>query len=218
MHTVLCFKWGTKYSSQYVNNLYRAVERNTTVPVRFVCVTDDPSGFDPNIQSFPLLDPSLEGWWQKITAFACPLYDIVGTVLLIDLDMVIVDNIDCFFTHPGSFIMEQDYLPQNGLSTCVMRFTANNHSDIYNNITPLDTKTCWGDQVWVTNNHPVGWNWKHLGQRWPLEWVKSYKWECITDNDFAIPEGCKIIKFHGIPTIVDTLPLNHINKYWDSDE
>lgn len=210
MNTILCFKWGTKYSSQYVNNLYRAVVRNCTITFQFVCVTDDNTGFDPAIQSLPLLDSELSGWWQKISAFKNPLYDITGTLLVIDLDMVIVDNIDCFFEHPGEFVMEQDFLPQNGLSTCIMRFESNKHSDIYDQLTQQEITRCWGDQIWVTKKRPNA-------TIWPLEWVKSYKWECIKGGVFAIPPGCKIIKFHGVPTIVDTLPLNHINKYWNEN-
>ena len=41
---VICMKWGTKYSSEYVNKLYSMVARNLSVPFRFVCFTDDADG------------------------------------------------------------------------------------------------------------------------------------------------------------------------------
>lgn len=220
-NTVICFKWGTKFPPHYVNNLYNSIKRNTTIPFRFVCVTDDSEGFIPEIDSRPLIDTTLNGWWQKVTAFTNPLHDITGNVLLIDLDMIILDNIDCFFEREGSFIMEQDYLPRNGFSTCVMRFEANQHEDIYTDVPRQGVRETsigythgkyWGDQVWVTEKRPDA-------TVWPLEWVKSYKWECFeTKNDFkstfTIPEGCKIIKFHGSPSIEESLIYNHINEFW----
>jgi len=212
MNTVLCFKWGTKYSSQYVNNLFRAFTRKVTMPFQFVCITDDAKGLDSGIRAMPLLDSNCHGWWQKVTAFKNPLHDITGTVLLIDLDMVIIDNIDCFFELPGDFIMEKDYIPRNGLSTCVIRFEANKHCDIYDQFSPNMMKQFWGDQVWVTQKRPNA-------QTWPDSWVKSYKWECLKVKDqpqsgFNPPKECKIIKFHGLPTIVDVQQYDHINKYW----
>ena len=46
---VLCFSWGTKYGAPYVNKLYRGVKRNMTIPFRFICMTDDPTGYDEGV-------------------------------------------------------------------------------------------------------------------------------------------------------------------------
>ena len=51
---IICMKWGTKFGASYVNRLYDMVERNTTVPHRFVCFTDDANGLNPNIETRPL--------------------------------------------------------------------------------------------------------------------------------------------------------------------
>lgn len=51
---VVCMKWGTKYPALYVNNLASMVKRNLTLPYRFVCFTDDPTGLDNDIETFPL--------------------------------------------------------------------------------------------------------------------------------------------------------------------
>ena len=44
MDNILCLKWGTLYSAEYVNRLHRGVKAHLHRPFRFVCVTDDPSG------------------------------------------------------------------------------------------------------------------------------------------------------------------------------
>ena len=42
---VICIKWGTKFGADYVNRLYRMVEKNLSIPHRFVCFTDNSEGF-----------------------------------------------------------------------------------------------------------------------------------------------------------------------------
>jgi hypothetical protein len=56
---IMCMKWGTLYSAQYVNVLYNACQANLTDPCRFVCLTDDPSGLLSGIEAFPIPDIGL---------------------------------------------------------------------------------------------------------------------------------------------------------------
>jgi hypothetical protein len=37
-------KWGDKFPSEYVNRLYAMVNRNLSIPFRFVCFTENDSG------------------------------------------------------------------------------------------------------------------------------------------------------------------------------
>jgi len=53
---VLCLKWSSLLSSEYVNVLYNAGRSNMTSDFRFVCLTDDDSGFVGGIESFPIPD------------------------------------------------------------------------------------------------------------------------------------------------------------------
>ena len=41
MKNVVCIKWGEKYSAEYVNRLYGMVQRQLSLPHRFVCLTED---------------------------------------------------------------------------------------------------------------------------------------------------------------------------------
>ena len=47
---ILCMKWGTKYSADYVNTLYSMVARNMSKEFRFVCLTEDGLGLHDNIE------------------------------------------------------------------------------------------------------------------------------------------------------------------------
>ena len=49
---ILCVKWGTKYSSEYVNKLYNMVLKNCNgQPFDFYCYTDNPSDLKSNIKT-----------------------------------------------------------------------------------------------------------------------------------------------------------------------
>ena len=111
---ILCMKWGTKYGAEYVNRLYNMVQRHLTLPFKMVCLTDRTEGIDPNVQCFPIppLDlpaGSPERGWNKLSTFEPDLYGLKGNALFLDLDVVIVDNIDCFFQEPGEFLIIHDW-------------------------------------------------------------------------------------------------------------
>ena len=80
---VLCMKWGTKYSAEYVNILYSMVARNLTREFRFVCLTEDATGLHDQVEVFPLPELSVdlagpERGWNKLAVFAETLYDLKG--------------------------------------------------------------------------------------------------------------------------------------------
>ena len=98
MNYVVCLKYGNKYSAEYVNKLYNSVKRNLTVPFEFVCITEDSKGINPNIviKDLPITS-GITGWWYKPFIFD-PNINLEGTILFLDLDMIIFRNIDCLFT------------------------------------------------------------------------------------------------------------------------
>lgn len=242
----MCVKWGSLYGPEYVNNLYAMVKRNITPPFRFVCLTDDDSGIHPNIETKMLEDESLIGWWTKIEYFKNPLFDINGPILAIDLDVVIVDNIDCFFEyHFGEFCMKQD-IPGHGYSSCVMRFNAGEYEHVYdrldlstidyaksNEIPGFKKHKFWGDQIWITEQ--MAQDPKNRGViTWPEEWIPLFSIHCHyapgtkktyaelsssqwRNGDFFVPPNAKILAFAGI-TGNNKNYLNDIKKWWHSED
>lgn len=49
--TILCMKWGTLYSADYVNVLFNACRQSLSGDFRFLCLTDDATGFLPEIEA-----------------------------------------------------------------------------------------------------------------------------------------------------------------------
>ena len=63
---ILCVKWGTKYSSEYVNKLYNMVLKNCNgQPFDFYCYTDNPSDLKSNIKTVNI-NSDLKDWWPKL--------------------------------------------------------------------------------------------------------------------------------------------------------
>ncbi|NCV49381.1 MAG: hypothetical protein EBW46_06690 [Rhodobacterales bacterium] len=97
---VICMKWGTLYSADYVNVLFNACKANISGDFRFVCLTDHAEDLANGIEAFPIPDIGLEephwkhGAWPKISVFKQQLYGLQGRGLFIDLDTVIWGSLD----------------------------------------------------------------------------------------------------------------------------
>lgn len=87
---IIFVKWGTKYSSEQVNNLYESIRTYTDTDC--YCYTDDDSGLNPNIKIIPIpTKPALKVWWNKLAMFSKD-FPLSGKTLYLDIDTVIKDN------------------------------------------------------------------------------------------------------------------------------
>jgi len=236
MKYVACVKWGKKYGPEYVNKLFRMVRRNASSDITFVCFTDNGDGVDERVQIWELPYPELTGWWNKVALFSSNL-PISGTVLFLDLDVVIIGSIDDLFEFlPNNFVILQGFaerINKNSFSSygrklinrvkgtsifnsSVFRFDTRNDYMIWEQF--LDNrgeieKTLAGDQDWISQCV------RHNAKTWPYTWCMSYKWEIAGyfDKDRPphfynprkkrIPSDCKIIVFHGTPNPEDVMDI-----------
>lgn len=103
---MVCVKWGTKYSAEYVNKLYlsvmRNIEQSDCLCVELVCLTDDTSGIlsAPNLRCVDLgAEPEWTGWWHKARLFAPDIAPhLRGKCVFMDLDTVIVGPLDAILS------------------------------------------------------------------------------------------------------------------------
>ena len=214
---VCCLKYGDKYSAEYVNKLYRMVKKNLTIEHEFVCFTENSEGIDEDINVMPLPNLPIDGWWYK-PLFFNPKLGLNGTLLFLDLDLIIFRNIDYLFTFkPGRFVILQDfnrYIIKNyqKFNSSVFRLDTGQHHYVYADFIK-DCKTISkrypGDQDWI--RHCI----KKDFEYWPTEWIQSYKWEMRGKprfdhkprghRDFITPGSPKILEetsiavFHGDP-------------------
>lgn len=211
MYTVVCMKWGDKYGPEYVNRLFNMVARNTTLPFKFVCFTDDSKGLLPEIDARPLpqmdLPPDKERGWRKLSLFRKDV-GLEGRVLFLDLDTVIVGNIDGYFTMDGKFIFIKHWKPseKHGIGeTGVYRFEAGELQFLY------DEFMANMEKIKASYRHEQAYVGDVLSKRglaafWPQEWMPSFKYTCMRPfplNFFlepVLPKGAKMVIFHGNPT------------------
>ena len=219
---VLCIKWGKKYGPEYVNKLHSMVSRHLHRPFRFVCLTDDGAGIDPAIEVKPIPMVGFDEFdqrkpwtfghgWLKLTSFASPLYDLQGRTLFLDLDIVILDSLDPFFEREGEFIVikEWDKSDGTGNTSCYV-YTIGAHADALEHLKndyPASISTVRNEQEFIT---------LYLARQgklsyWPDTWCRSFKRHCLRGGIMGwflpptIPEGARIIAFHGKPNPPDAI-------------
>jgi len=227
MKTVVCVWWGDKFSVDYVYNLKSMVERNTTVPFRFVCYSDKDI---PGIETMKL-KPGFDGWWNKLQMFD-PTMKVGDNVLYFDLDTIITSNIDWLINYNPWFMGIEDvggvnsWQPhlKNVLQTGVMAWDhdANSHLyiDFIMNYSNIKNQFRGDGEYLNTKINP--WARKLLQHEFPGK-LKSYKYDIYPGP----PEkDVSIVCFHGRPSIVQAIeqtvttpvktyePQKWIKDYW----
>lgn len=92
---------GMALGVDYVNRLYRGVQRNIDTPHRFVLMCDDRlRGLEGGVVQVPLKPLSMEGCLPKLAVHR-PDNGLTGRVLVFDLDTVIVGSLDGFCDYRG---------------------------------------------------------------------------------------------------------------------
>ena len=136
---IACLKHGSKYNADYVNTLYAMCKRNMTLPFEFVCFTENQTDLNKEIRIEPLPQHrGLQGWWYK-PMFFNPDLILQGTVLFIDLDVIIFRNIDKLFTYQtGKFCVIRDFNRKNNPSwnkfnSSCFRLEIGQHAHVYRN-------------------------------------------------------------------------------------
>ena len=216
-NNVITIKWGDLYGPHYVNRLYSAARRNLTGDFRFVCFTDDSENLQPEIATYPIpdvIDPKALSSFangRKQQLFQSGIGELEGPCLFFDLDVIIVDSIDCFFDYkPGEFCICKEWLPphqvlqykfknrQFGGNSSVFRFEANSMQFV---IDMMNEDVSYPQQFrleqrWLSHvlrDHMV---W------WPDEWVKSFKHRRpVYPFSFlfppVLPQGARVMVFNG---------------------
>lgn len=123
MISIVTFKWKNskqgyklknpvEYSAEHVNILYASIKRNTTIPFKFFCVTDDTIGIAPEINTINLWDKckNLGGCYNRLFIFSEEVKDLFGPRFIsIDLDCAIVSNIDDILRNDNDFVINTFY-------------------------------------------------------------------------------------------------------------
>lgn len=210
--TVLCLKWGTRYGSEYVNRLYSMVSRNTQRPLRVVCFTDDPTGIRPEVDVKPMPPFDLPERmrfhpFRRMFIFQETLADLTGSVLHLDLDLLVTGSIDGFFDHRPEldFIVAENWTqPGKRIGNMsVFRFRVGALTKVWQRFRPdpmammdmyRNSQTFVCRTLGDVQFYPEEWclSFKHsLVPAWPINFIKAP----------ALPPTARIVAFTGKPDI-----------------
>jgi hypothetical protein len=219
MINIVCLKWGSKYGPEYVNRLYAGVKRNTTVPFRFWCFTDDASDIVPEVTTVPLpYADRLDSWWNKLNLFSRDLPIIPGNwIFYIDLDTLIVDNIDEMLTmRPPKMVVLRDFYQgivksANLVGSGLMLWRHGRHNHVWDKFITNPEKHVaragtYGDQWWIEQQVTDIVFWQDL---FPDQ-VVSFKVHCRK----GLPEQARIVCYHGRPSIPESITETTVEKKW----
>jgi len=114
------------YNPEWVYKLKRAIERNLSIPHKFVCLTDVPLDCD-----YVMLTSGAVGWWSKLQLFKNREFN--EETLYFDLDVIISKPLDEFVSKlrsmPYNFLMTKEQ-PIDLPNSSVMYWTGS-HSYLY---------------------------------------------------------------------------------------
>jgi len=212
---VVCLKWGSKYSADYVNRLYRMVKRNLSHPFRFHCLTEDAVGLASGIEHLPLQSGALTGWWYKLSLFQRDFFALEGEMIYLDLDLVITGNIDFLVEQPGAFVIIRNWSRKPMWNSSVMRFPIGRYAQIWERFQARQEaimRELEGDQEWIFACVPEA-------TTWPADKIVSYKKSLPSKAfrplekmglgrlglkapdwmDTPLPKEAAIVVFHGKP-------------------
>jgi hypothetical protein len=202
---ILCLKHGTKYSSEYVNRLYNMCKRWCSLDFKFVCLTDNADQLNSDIMVLPI--PSgLSGWWCKPYMYSKDL-PIQGTILYMDLDVVLSANIDKLITYqPNHWCTIRDFTramrpkwPRYNSS--IVRFKTGELDFVWDNYikNPVAIqRQFFGDQDYLYDA-----TYKKKGAMlYPDSWVQSWKWEVRKSRLLELNKAKGTRKFQLVEDVV----------------
>jgi len=230
MIDIVCFKWGDKYSSEYVNKLYNAVKRNVTVPHNFICYTEDPTGVECETREF-LVD--LPYWWY-IIGLTNPQHNHSEKTIYMDLDTIITGNIDHIVSLDVPFATISDFFSPKGLQTAYIMWNKEVGSKIWDffnskySSNEYDTLGCWGTGgtnqfleecfgiVRLNKNKKAGISEvevNRLQNHFPSQCV-SYKAQIVKNRWQVLPDDVRMVFFHGNPPPHEVRDLIWMKDNW----
>lgn len=219
---VLSMKWGTTFSAEYVNILFRSVVANMNTNFRFICLTDNDEGLDAEIEVVPIPKIGLSagqiaapGVWLKLALFHADVAALApdARALFIDLDMMILGPLASFFKASEGITMldtGQDWRKSKPVqpSTGIFSFTLGEQQNVLRAFQSDTTGAMLhflNEQDFVAEHSENQSIWptgavisfkRHLARRYCLDLVLQPR---------CPPQGPSVLAFHGVPRPADLL-------------
>lgn len=227
-----CVIHGGFYSFDYVQKLYRGLQRGFSRPVNLHVYTEPGREVPAPYIKHSLKDLGVEGprksWWYKTQLFDTEHFS--GELYYFDLDIVIVNSIDWMTELSESFfwgVRDFRYLfnsRKKGLNSSIMKFNVNQHKYVWDEFIKQPTmhmNRMHGDQDFIDRVIPADKKMFFSEQK-----IKSWRWQLV-DGGYdtvkrqhknpgqgtVIDPATSVAVFHGKPKLHE-IKDNTILGYW----
>jgi hypothetical protein len=212
----LCWKWRpvagyrSKFDAATVNTLHSMIGRHYRGPWRLICVTDDPAGIIPEVETVPLWTdfsniPSPHGrmypsCYRRLKMFSKEAAAMFGPRFVsIDLDVVITADITPLFDLNGvDFKMYGDTAIGTPYNGSLIYHRAGTRTQLWEKFSPASSpqigikmRFIGSDQAWI--GACLGPNEPKFTRR---DGVYSYRNEILPKGG-ALPKDARIVIMHG---------------------
>jgi hypothetical protein len=221
MHHIVFWKWKQPnfkqvYTSEHVNVMADMVLRNSRgLNTRLICVTDDPTGIDPKIDTFPLWNDfaslpnrsglNLPSCYRRLKLFDATTQHNMGIqegsrIVSMDIDTVVANELRPLLSKEEHFVgwAVRGAHHIRVFNGSMFMFTARQHQEIWSRFDPKSTPDrchragyLGSDQSWLSYNFsrdPTAGTWSY-----PM--AVSYPKEVARRPSLA--RGTAIVMFHG---------------------
>lgn len=219
MLTIVTWKWGKKYSADYVLRLEAGVSRWLWQKHRFICITDDDRGLH-GIETLPIVDPDLcdRGCFCRLRLFDPDWqkqYGLDDRIVCLDLDAIVTGNLDPLFDRSGLFVVLQGV---NAVNPCpyncsVFMLKAEAYPEIWSKFDPkvvshVPYHEFPDDQGWLHHMIPQAAGWStHDG----IYAFRKPGWP----KGEALPPNARLVVFPGRQDPSHYLHLPWIKRNWE---
>jgi hypothetical protein len=209
------------YPKEYINILYRMVQRHTTIPHEFVLYIGGEAtrpgacdGIDPAIR---IVEIDAIAWWIMTRLWQEHPEGInTKSILCLDLDIVILGSLDAIMRFPSNHACSREYPTGHDAVGAEIRAMRSGNANIGVSL----IRNGGGAKVWEEYLRAGAPNWDPLTTRnrgalplagqtiindpnygiekdlFPSDWIASYKYQVLKRG---IPNDCRIVHFHGLP-------------------
>lgn len=207
MISVVCWRWGEKYTAAHVNTLKRMVERWYPVPHYFMCVTDDDQGLDDGIICIPdRADwqhiPSPHGrtapsCYRRLRMFAPEAgLEFGPRFVSVDLDCIITGDLRPLWDRDDDVMLWRDpfYPAQANGSMLLLR--AGSRPQVWERFDPdRSPQIARGAGFMGSDQAIISWMLPSAPKWTQDDGVYSYRIDCKG----GLPKDARIVFFHGKP-------------------
>jgi hypothetical protein len=208
MLDVVTFKWQqpnyrSNFKAEHVNTLQRMVERNLSIPHRFICITDDPEGIEG--ETMPLWPSPVSGipsdrpnCYRRLRLFSKEAQSVFAeTVACIDLDTVITGDLTPLFSRPEPFVIFNGTTKQTPYNGSFWILKTGSRQQVWEQLVPqaphLTKGIVGSDQAWLA--YILGPDEATFGK---AEGIYSYRIDFrLASQKATLPENCRMVSFHG---------------------